>query len=62
MIKEGIREIEIEFDNKKYIKEIEIKKFEFRKTTVKLDKKKKQRFLSVKSQQKQKNKLSYYGI
>ncbi|UER67447.1 M23 family metallopeptidase [Borrelia sp. BU AG58] len=40
MIKEGIREIEIEFENKKYIEEIEIKKFEFRKKTIKLDKKK----------------------
>ncbi|AWG42646.1 M23 family peptidase [Candidatus Borreliella tachyglossi] len=40
MIREGKREIEIEFENTKYIKEIEIKKFEFRKTTIKLDKKK----------------------
>ncbi|QMU99055.1 peptidoglycan DD-metalloendopeptidase family protein [Borrelia sp. A-FGy1] len=49
MIKEGKRKIEIEFENKKYIKEIEIKKFEFKKTTVKLDKKKATLFKSQKS-------------
>ncbi|AHH08219.1 M23 family metallopeptidase [Borrelia anserina] len=40
MIKEGKRKIKIEFENKKYIKEIEIKKFKFKKTTIKLNKKK----------------------
>ncbi|UGQ17060.1 M23 family metallopeptidase [Borrelia sp. RT1S] len=49
MIKEGMREIEIEFENGKYIKEIEIKKFEFRKTTVELDKKKAKIFKRQKS-------------
>ncbi|WKC57830.1 M23 family metallopeptidase [Borrelia sp. P9F1] len=49
MIKEGVRKIEIEFENEKYIKEIEIKKFEFRKTTIKLDKKKAKIFKHQKS-------------
>nr|ABP88188.1 hypothetical protein [Borrelia lonestari] len=40
MIKEGKRKIEIEFENKKYIKEIEIKKFKFQKTMITFNKKK----------------------
>ncbi|AHH09681.1 Peptidoglycan-specific endopeptidase, M23 family protein [Borrelia parkeri SLO] len=61
MIKEGKRKIKIEFEHKTYIKEIEIKKLKFKKTTVKLNKNKSK---LIKNQQstKEKNKLSHYGI
>ncbi|WP_420808985.1 M23 family metallopeptidase [Borrelia turcica] len=62
MIKEGIREIEIEFENKKYIKEIEIKKFEFKKTTVKLDKKKATLFKRQKSAKAKEQALILWNI
>ncbi len=40
MIKEGKRKIQIEFKNKSYIKEIEIKKFNFKKTKISFNKEK----------------------
>ncbi|WKC85190.1 M23 family metallopeptidase [Borreliella lusitaniae] len=40
MIKEGKRKIQIEFQNKSYIKEIEIKKFNFKKTKISFNKEK----------------------
>ncbi|BCR19212.1 hypothetical protein BmHoA_00265 [Borrelia miyamotoi] len=62
MIKEGKRKIEIEFENKTYIKEIEIKKFEFKKTTIKLNKKKSKLIQNQQSPKAQKQALTLWNI
>ncbi len=61
MIKEGKRKIQIEFENKSYIKEIEIKKFHFKKTKLVLIKKKPS-LSPKKNQQNKKNRLWFCGI
>ncbi|ETZ18327.1 Peptidoglycan-specific endopeptidase, M23 family protein [Borrelia duttonii CR2A] len=62
MIKEGKRKIQIEFENKQYIKEIEIKKFTFKKTTVKLNKSKSKLIKSQQSPKAKKQALTLWNI
>ncbi|BDU63064.1 peptidase M23 [Candidatus Borrelia fainii] len=62
MIKEGKRKIKIEFEHKTYIKEIEIKKLKFKKTTVKLNKNKSKLIKSQQSPKEKKQALTLWNI
>ncbi|AAX16772.1 M23 family metallopeptidase [Borrelia hermsii] len=62
MIKEGKKKIKIEFANKEYIKEIEIKKFAFKKTTVKLNKTKSKLIKSQQSPKAKEQALTLWNI
>ncbi|AHE62590.1 M23 family metallopeptidase [Borrelia parkeri] len=62
MIKEGKRKIKIEFEHKTYIKEIEIKKLKFKKTTVKLNKNKSKLIKNQQSTKEKKQALTLWNI
>ncbi|WP_024654007.1 M23 family metallopeptidase [Borrelia persica] len=62
MIKEGKRKIQVEFENEQYTKEIEIKKFKFNKTTVKLNKNKSKLIKSQQSPKAKEQALTLWNI
>ncbi|WP_210380468.1 M23 family metallopeptidase [Borreliella valaisiana] len=62
MIKEGKRKIQIEFKNKSYIKEIEIKKFNFKKTKISFNKEKAKLITQKKSTKQKEQALTLWNI
>lgn len=62
MIKEGKREIQIEFKNKSYIKEIEIKKFNFKRTKISFNKEKAKLITQKKSTKQKEQALTLWNI
>ncbi len=62
MIKEGKRKIQIEFENKSYIKEIEIKKFHFKKTKISFNKEKAKLITQKKSTKQKEQALVLWNI
>nr|WP_267915422.1 M23 family metallopeptidase [Borreliella garinii] len=62
MIKEGKRKIQIEFKNKSYIKEIEIKKFNFKKTKISFNKEKAKLITQKKSKKQKEQALLLWNI
>ncbi|WKC75987.1 M23 family metallopeptidase [Borreliella valaisiana] len=62
MIKEGKRKIQIEFKNKSYIKEIEIKKFNFKKTKISFNTEKAKLITQKKSTKQKEQALTLWNI